>query len=141
MRLVAVLRPKPHAARGLDCNGNSPMTSGSEAPQTRTVENRFVLMEEVGDGRMSTVYLAKDSSNDDLEVAVKILNTAHPDEIKRELFKREIGALRKLRHPNIVGLRNSGWSIDENAFYIVLDFIPYSLDRHLRGKSRTANPN
>ena len=109
------------------------MTDGSAAAQTRIVEDRFVLTEEVGDGRMSTVYLAKDGTNDDLEVAVKILNTAHPDEIKRELFKREIGALRKLRHPNIVGLRDSGWSADENAFYIVLDYIPYSLDRHFRG--------
>ena len=109
------------------------MTGRLAAPQGRTVEDRFVLMEEVGDGRMSTVYLAKDSSNDDLEVAVKILNTTHPDAIKRELFKREIGALKKLRHPNIVGLRDSGWSIDENAFYIVLDYIPYSLERYLRG--------
>ena len=105
------------------------------AGQTRTVEDRFVLIEPVGDGRMSTVYLAKDSSNDDRDVAIKILNTAHPDAIKRELFNREIGALRKLRHPNIVGLRDSGWSSDENAFYVVLDYIPYSLDFLLR-----ANP-
>ena len=35
---------------------------------------------------MSSVYRAQDSANGDLEVAVKILNTAHPDAIKRELF-------------------------------------------------------
>ena len=109
------------------------MTGEVAEAQTRVLEDRFVLMEEVGDGRMSTVYRAKDKSNSDLEVAVKILNTAHPNDIKRALFKREIGALRKLRHQNIVGLRESGWSVGENAFYIVLDYVPYSLDRHFRG--------
>ena len=116
------------------------MTDGSEASPKRIIEDRFVLMVQVGDGRMSTVYLAKDRSNNDLEVAVKILNTAHSDEIKRELFKREISALRKLRHPNIVGLRDSGWSADENAFYIVLDYIPHSLDRNLCGAPAPSVP-
>ena len=116
------------------------MTSGSPTSTTRIVEDRFVLMEGIGDGRMSTVYLAQDRSNDDLEVAVKILNTAHPDAIKRELFKRETSALRKLRHPNIVGLRDSGWSAGEDAFYIVLDYLPYSLDRHFGGQSALPIP-
>ena len=116
------------------------MTDGSEVLPKRIIEDRFVLMEEVGDGRMSTVYLAKDRSNNDLGVAVKILNRSHSDEIKRELFKREISALRKLRHPNIVALRDSGWSADENAFYIVLDYIPHSLDRNLCGAPAPSVP-
>ena len=105
------------------------MTDRSPASPTRIVEGRFVLLKEIGNGRMSTVYLACDRSNDDLEVAVKILNTAHPDPIKRELFKRETSALRKLHHPNIIGLRESGWSAGEDAFYIVMDYLPSSLDR------------
>ena len=107
------------------------MKSGSLATSRRVVEDRFVLREQVGDGRMSTVFLAHDSSNNDLKVAVKILNTAHPTAIKRQIFKRETSALRILRHPNIVGLRDSGWSATENDFYIVLDYLPYSLDQHL----------
>ena len=107
------------------------MTARSPVSPTRLVEDRFVLLEAVGNGRMSTVYLARDRSNDDREVAVKILNTTHPDSIKRELFKRETIALRKLRHPNVIGLRESGWSAAENAFYIVMDYVPHSLDRCL----------
>ena len=82
---------------------------------------------------MSTVYLAQDTANNNQKVALKLLNTAHADAIKRELFKRETSALRKLSHPNIVGLRDSGWSDGQNAFYIVLDYLPYSLDVHLAG--------
>lgn len=76
-----------------------------------------------------------------MRVAVKVLNTAHSDEIKQELFKRETTALRKLRHANIVGLRERGWWADENSFYIVLDYCPYSLLHVLQGESGTVKPD
>ena len=82
---------------------------------------------------MSTVHLAVDSTSGE-EVAVKILNTSHADEVKKELFKREVSALKRLRHPNIVSLRHSGWSDPENAFFLVLDYLPYSLDSYLKGE-------
>ena len=101
-------------------------------PEVRTIENRFVLLAEIGTGRMSTVFLAEDTANDGLHVAIKVLNTAHDDAIKRELFKRETTALRKLRHPNVVAMRERGWWGDEGAFYVVLDYHPHSLEHVLR---------
>ena len=106
---------------------------GQQALQNDILDERFVLRERVGNGRMSSVYRASDSAFGDAEVAVKILNTAHPDEIKRTLFERETNALKRLSHPNIVGLRHRGWSDSESAFYLVLDYLPYSLDRYLNG--------
>ena len=41
-----------------------------------------------------------------------------------------------LRHQNIVALRHSGWSDHHNAFYLALDYVPYSLDRYLAGQYR-----
>ena len=82
---------------------------------------------------MSSVFLARDSSRGDAEVAVKVLDTSHPDEIKQELFKRETGALKRLRHPNIVELKHSGFSESLDAFYLVLEYVPYSLDSYLKG--------
>ena len=96
---------------------------------------RYILKNRIGDGRMSTVHLALDSVSG-TEVAVKILNTSHSDDIKKELFKREANSLKRLRHPNIVGLRESAWSTSENAFYLVLDYLPYSLDGYLKGDSQ-----
>ena len=83
---------------------------------------------------MSSVYLALDSASGDSQVAVKVLNTSHGDDIKRELFKRETSALRKLRHPNIVRLLNSSWPDDGSSPYLVLEYQPYSLDRYLKGE-------
>lgn len=103
--------------------------------RSRVIEDRFVLLEELGNGRMSTVFLAEDTAHGDSRVAVKVLNTAHDDLIKRELFRRETTALRKLRHPNVVGMRERGWWAEEGAFYVVLDYYPHSLEQALRGES------
>ena len=100
-------------------------------------DDQYVLQRQIGSGRMSSVFLALDKAATDTPVAIKILNTSHADEIKRELFKRETGALKRLTHPNIVRMLNSNWSASENAFYIVLDYIPYSLDKFLRGELKT----
>ena len=64
----------------------------------RTIDDRFLIQERIGNGRMSSVYLASDTFSNDNKVAIKILNTRHPDAVKRELFKRETGALKRLRH-------------------------------------------
>ena len=106
-----------------------------------SIADRFVLQEQIGQGRMSSVYRAMDNAADDSLVAVKILNTAQPDEIKREVFKRETSALKRLSHPNIVGLRQSGWLDDLDVPYLVLDYLPYSLDSFLRGDSQLSAEN
>ena len=83
---------------------------------------------------MSSVYLALDSASGNSQVAVKVLNTSHDNDIKRELFKRETSALRKLRHPNIVRLLYSSWPDDGASPFLVLEFHQYSLDRYLKGE-------
>ena len=112
------------------------MLNRGSSRQGEELDGRFVLRERIGSGRMSSVYLAQDTAAGDAEVAVKILDTSHGDEIKKEVFKRETSALKRLRHPNIVTLRHSGWSNAEQAFYLVFDYLPYSLDKYLKGEQR-----
>lgn len=100
-------------------------------PAEHVIDGRFVIRRQIGEGRMSTVYLAQDRGAGDVDVAVKILNTSHPDKIKRTLYERETAALKRLAHPSIVRLRHSGWSDEEGVFYLVLDYLPYSLDQFL----------
>ena len=113
------------------------MFNQQTAPSDGVIENRFDLRDQIGDGRMSSVYYALDKMAGDAEVAVKILNTAHPDDIKRELFKRESEALKRLHHPNIVRMLHCGWWESGQAFYFVLDWLPYSLDSYLKGELRS----
>ncbi len=98
------------------------------------LDGRYLLQEEIGSGQLSSVYRALDTADDDIPVAVKLLDTQHPDPIKRELFKRETAALKRLQHPNIISLQRSGWSVAEGCFFLVLDYLPYSLDKYLSGE-------
>ena len=105
----------------------------SPLPLGHIFEERYVIAKPIGSGRMSSVYLARDRMDGDVQVALKILDTPDATQIKRELFRRETGSLKRLSHANIVQLRDSGWSESEDAFYLTLDYLPYSLDKILNG--------
>lgn len=101
----------------------------------KLISDRYRIQEQIGGGRMSSVYRASDESVPNISVAVKILDTSHPDGIKQELFKRETAALKRLNHPHIVRLRDSGLLDNGGPFFLVLDYLPYSLDACLQGDS------
>ena len=98
-------------------------------------EGRYELEESIGSGRMSSVHRARDSASGGSLVAVKLLNTQHPDEVKLQLFTRETKALKLLRHQNVVSLLQSGWSDSAGCFYLVLSYLPHSLDGYLNGEA------
>ena len=81
---------------------------------------RYKLLEDIGQGGMSTVYKARDLDTKQ-EVAVKVLTPHVAQEPKfRERFDREIRLLKGLEHDHIVPVLNYGE--DEGITYIV---IPY----------------
>jgi superfamily I DNA and/or RNA helicase/serine/threonine protein kinase len=76
---------------------------------------------------MSTVYEGADTRRNNLIVAVKLLNTLHDDELKREIFRRETKALATLEHVNIVKVFDQGWSEEYHCQYIIFEYLPYTL--------------
>ncbi|HFD86067.1 MAG TPA: hypothetical protein ENJ35_00130, partial [Gammaproteobacteria bacterium] len=95
-----------------------------EAP--KILIQRYVLQEKLQSGGMATVYRARDLVTDEL-VAIKCFDQdRHLPEIELEAFRREVEALRNLKHPHIVTLRDSGE--DSNGrFFIVLDLMKHDL--------------
>ncbi|MBV9689454.1 MAG: protein kinase [Ktedonobacteraceae bacterium] len=91
------------------------------------VAGRYVLIERVGKGSMSTVYRAHDRLRDQRVVAVKLLNSEHGDELRQELFSREVRALSCVNHPHIVEVLDSGWSEIHQCSYLVLEYLPRTL--------------
>ena len=85
------------------------------------LDNRYELIERIGDGGMAEVYRAHDKMLDRF-VAVKIL---HPqftsDESFVTRFRREAQGAAKLSHPNIVSIYDVG-SCD-GKHYIVMEYI------------------
>jgi len=86
----------------------------------RTI-GRYTILEQIGQGGMSSVYRAVELTTN-RPVAMKILSTPLAEEATfHARFEREIRLLRKLRHPNIIPILDSGEA--EGLAFIVMPFM------------------
>jgi hypothetical protein len=93
------------------------------------LDDRFEILELVGRGGFSTVYRVRDDV-EDAERALKLFHSAAGDEAVR----REIGALRKIHHPNVVEVFWAGRTTD-GSWYLITEFIDgESLNEFATGK-------
>lgn len=101
------------------------------------VDKRYVLRSILGGGNMSKVFLAEDTSRGNALVAVKLLNTQHPDALRNEAFRRETSALERLDHPGIVRILDYGWDERYQAFFVVLEYLDRTLIDEIAAHSGT----
>lgn len=82
---------------------------------------RFRIQRHLGRGGMGDVYLALDTMNF-RNVALKVLPRVHQSSrVLLARFLREMEICRKLTHPNVVGLVDSGF--DEDQYYIAFEYV------------------
>src|SRR5438552_10407361 len=81
---------------------------GTELAVDRVLDQRYRIVEPIGAGGSSQVYLGQDTALG-REVAIKVLDPhAAADQTLRKLFVKEARALAQLSHPNIVGVFDVG---------------------------------
>jgi KaiC/GvpD/RAD55 family RecA-like ATPase len=90
----------------------------------RAVADRYVVMpdEQQRGGGASRVVKCIDQQTATV-VAVKLIPRADTDETHRMFFQREVEALQRLNHPNIVSLLDHGQDPSEDAFYLVFPWV------------------
>jgi tRNA A-37 threonylcarbamoyl transferase component Bud32 len=78
-------------------------------PDAGEIMGNYKLMSLLGKGATGTVYKAVHTSTQEI-VALKVMNvvTGVIGQKRRQRFKREVDALRRLQHENIVGIHNFG---------------------------------
>lgn len=81
---------------------------------------RFQIREKLGDGGFGDVYQAYDPRLD-RDVALKVLKEKDPGERVMQRFFREARAAARLKHPNIVGVLDSG--SDGGRCWIAYEFV------------------
>jgi len=98
------------------------------------IDERYVLLEKIGEGAMGEVYRALDTTTES-SVAVKVLkdSTTSPDILTR--FQREGEALRQLNHPNIVKVLAT-YDPTPKEHYIVMEYVSGGSLRDLLRKGR-----
>ncbi len=100
----------------------SPGRRATELGLDRVLDKRYRILEALGAGGSSQVYLAQDAVLA-REVAVKVLDPeAAADGALRKLFVKEARALAQLSHPNIVAVYDVG-EVDGSPF-IVMERLP-----------------
>jgi serine/threonine protein kinase len=95
------------------------------------LEGRFEIVDVLGQGGFSKVYRVRDDVEGE-ERALKLFDSA----AGYEAVRREIGALRKIHHPNVVKVF---WAdkTDAGDWYLITEFIDgESLDEFVTGKRR-----
>ncbi|PWA13462.1 Stk1 family PASTA domain-containing Ser/Thr kinase [Pueribacillus theae] len=87
----------------------------------KRLNERYKLLEVVGDGGMAIVYKAKDLILDRI-VAVKVLRTEFSNDTEFILrFRREAESATSLSHPNIVNIFDVGE--EDHVYYIVMEYV------------------
>jgi predicted Ser/Thr protein kinase len=81
------------------------------------LDDRFEILQVLGQGGFSKVYRVRDDV-EGKERALKLFNTAAGSEAVR----REIGALREIRHPNVVEVFWAGQT-NSGEWYLITEFI------------------
>ena len=95
------------------------------------LEGRFEILDVLGQGGFSKVYRVRDDIEGE-ERALKLFDSA----AGYEAVRREIGALRKIHHPNVVGVFWAG-KTSVGEWYLITEFIDgESLDEFVTGSRR-----
>ena len=90
--------------------------------QTRLLNNRYLILEQLGKGGMAIVYRARDTMLE-RSVALKVLREDYSrDPAFLERFRQEARAAANLSHPNIVTVHDVG--LDNGQLFIVMEYIP-----------------
>jgi eukaryotic-like serine/threonine-protein kinase len=90
--------------------------------QSRLLNNRYLLLEQLGKGGMAIVYRARDTMLE-RSVAVKVLREDYSrDPAFLDRFRQEAKSAANLSHPNIVTVHDFG--LDNGQLFIVMEYIP-----------------
>lgn len=87
-----------------------------------------IKRKDIGGGSMASIHLCEDIDVEDEEygtVIVKMFNKpcVGDEDLQKQIFNREVEALDKLNHKNIVRMLDRGYDKSFKAFFIVLEYI------------------
>jgi serine/threonine protein kinase len=121
------VRQPPNSGKGRGLDRASTLSN-------QILDARYQVLQKLGEGGMSYVYLAKEISSD-ATVAIKVLSPRlASDKSSVERLRREAGLAMRLDHPNVCRILRLGES-EDGLIYLVMPFLKGELlsDREVRG--------
>lgn len=118
-------------------------TTPEATPQTsRVLQQRYELLDILGQGGMGTVYLARDLRLNNRPCVVKQLrdDVMAKDEERlkaQQFFEREAGMLSRLQHPSVVSILD--YFVESGEYFLVMEYIE-GQDLYQIMRERNATP-
>lgn len=97
-----------------------------------TLGQKYKLMEQIGEGGMANIWLAKDSDSERL-VVIKVLKEEVTTPAATKRFSSEFKLLARVNHPNVVALYDVGY-ITDHVPYLVMEFVKGDTLRDILGR-------
>lgn len=89
----------------------------------KTIGGRYRLIQRLGTGGMSSVYLARHVLIDRLMAIKTLRRDLAQDPVQRDRFIREARAVNRINHANIVEITDFGES-EDGLVYLVMEYVP-----------------
>jgi serine/threonine-protein kinase len=89
----------------------------------KTVGGRFRLIQRLGSGGMSSVYLARHVLIDRLMAIKTLRRDLAREPVQRDRFLREARAVNRINHDNIVEITDFG-ETEDGLVYLVMEYVP-----------------
>jgi serine/threonine-protein kinase len=89
----------------------------------RTIGGRYRLIQRLGSGGMSNVYLARHVLIDRLMAIKTLRRDLARDPVQRDRFIREARAVNRVNHENIVEITDFG-ETEDGIVYLVMEYVP-----------------
>ncbi len=91
------------------------------------IQNRYAILQKLGEGGMGTVYLVEDTLNNNQVLALKLIRDDLLNERAVTQFKAEFEALAQLRHPNLVEVYEFSGLIkeqqEEQQYFFTMEYV------------------
>src|SRR3954470_8929392 len=89
--------------------------------QTLVIDDKYIIVKEVGRGGMGVVYQARQENLNRLVAVKMMVGGVHASEEGKQRFLKEAKAAARLNHPNIVAIHD--WGEDGGLPYFSMDYI------------------
>ncbi|MBI2893522.1 MAG: protein kinase [Deltaproteobacteria bacterium] len=99
------------------------LTSTTDPLIGRTIANRYRIMQKIGIGGMSAVYLARHALIDRFNAIKFLRRDLAAEQVHRDRFLREAKAVNRINHPNIVEITDYG-ETEDGLVYLVMEYVP-----------------
>ena len=113
--LLRTFRLRIHSSAGL-----TPLSDAILARLRNSLQDRYRVERELGEGGAATVYLARDLRHD-RPVAIKVFRPELAETLGVDRFTREIRTAANLQHPHILSVHDSGAA--DGLLYYVMPFV------------------